>query len=278
MENYFEELKKLAALDPFVELKNNAALQTSALESLKMLNQTFATETARQILQVNYSDSLKTLAATLQAQPNYISTLFSEAGNTLTAQLRETVQGFDNQFFEMFSSILDEFSSLPKERDLIKTACKTLEQFSIVTRESILHTIENAEPYAAGAKTQEYEETILPKLQGKSKEPLTRSDWIALASLLITILFGIASLLPNKEDEKMVFQGEVIIEQQTKQIELQQEENETLRALLEDCTTALEEATRQLERLDKMAEISDDSVGDIQNISDSSAQNNELDE
>lgn len=278
METYFEELKKIVALDPFTELKKNVALQTSALESLEMMNQTFATETARRILQANYSDSLKTLAATFQTQSNYINTLFSEAGNTLTVQLRETIQGFDNQFFEMFSQILKEFPSLSKENDLIKTTCKTLEQFSLSTRESILHTIENAEPYAAGAKTQEYEETILPKLQGKSKEPLTRSDWIALVSLLITILFGIASLLPNEEDEKMVFQGEVIIEQQARQIELQQEENEALRALAEDCTSALAEATRQLERFDKMAEISDDSVGDIQNISDSSAQDNKLDE
>lgn len=278
MKIYSEELKKIAALDPLIELKKSVALQTSALESLKVLGQTLGTETTRQILQANYPDSLKTLAATLQAQSNYLNTLFSGAENTLTAQFRETIPMFDNQFFKTFPQILAELSSLPKENDSIKAACKTLEQLSLSTRESILHTIENAAPYAAGAKAQEYEETILPKLQGKSKEPFTRSDWIALASLLITILFGIASLFPNEEEEKMVFQGEVIIEQQMKQIELQQEENEALRALVKDCTSALEEATRHLERFDKMAEISDDSVGDIQNISDSSAQDNKLDE
>ncbi|MEM5767595.1 MAG: hypothetical protein AAGU32_04820, partial [Bacillota bacterium] len=92
----------------------------------------------------------------------------------------------------------------------------------------IQRAIDLSSPYINEGMLSEAEKETLDDLPHKR---LSLSDALALISILITILFGVMSSMPDEQLERISKQNEVIIEQNEKMIEMMQEDQHLVKAV-----------------------------------------------
>lgn len=131
-----------------------------------------------------------------------------------------------------------------------------------VLLDSLAGTLTQIDPYLPPEEKEQCEAVILPKLQQKNRARLTLSDALSILSLLLTILFGIISTLPDEQTERIIAQNEIIIGQQAELIQLEKEDEDllyTLDCLTESINLLNEEVELLREKLEGAGEPSDGS-------------------
>lgn len=131
-----------------------------------------------------------------------------------------------------------------------------------VLLDSLAGTLTQIDPYLPPEEKEQCETIILPKLQQKNRARLTLSDALSILSLLLTILFGVISALPDEQTERIIAQNEIIIEQQAELIQLEKEDEDllyTLDCLTESINLLNEEVELLREKLEGAGEPSDGS-------------------
>lgn len=107
--------------------------------------------------------------------------------------------------------------------------------------------VQSVEQYIPEAQKKQYQDTILPKLNSYAKR-FTVEDLRFILSLLVSIYFGVMSMLPDEQLSYIENQNEIIIAQQAEMIELQQENTELIETL-EHVTDAIQSLTEQLDAI-----------------------------
>lgn len=137
-----------------------------------------------------------------------------------------------------YSAFSQRLTEILKSYDL-SAMRRASENLSITMREYVALTVSRAKPYMSDEQLEEIEE-ILPEVSDspdqppqKERRPLSISDWIAILSFLVTLIFSIVALLPDAQLEQIAEQNEQIIDQNEQMIEQNDERIALLYQLLE---------------------------------------------
>jgi hypothetical protein len=149
----------------------------------------------------------------------------------LLGNVSKTCEQFVNLFTDVnFNAIQATLASFERVHpSLLDTFINILDIPYTSILDTLADALEQAAPYLPPETKEECKNAVLPKL--KSKRKLTLSDALAILSLLVTILFGIISSVPDKQMERIIAQNEIIIEQQEELIQLQEEDKDLLDTL-----------------------------------------------
>ena len=112
--------------------------------------------------------------------------------------------------------------------------------------ESVFSSIEEVIPYLEPEKQEESREIISSSVNKINENKLNRNDIYCILSLIISIYFGLMSIIPDEHQEEIVKQNEVIIQQQAKIIDELQTINQNS-GLLEESLEFLIEKYHQME-------------------------------
>lgn len=165
----------------------------------------------------------------LKSSPSYCDALDSTFSKTFS-ELELVCNNIDMSYFSDFLTRYAEMMSRPSA-DMAGVSFS-----SERLRDSITTSLAEAKPFISQEQQQLCENSVVPSLNRK----ISLSDMLALLSLLLSLWFGLLSLLPNE-------QLNTIIEQQTLQIEAERKENEALLNAIDSLSATVEQLSAEID-------------------------------
>ncbi len=186
----------------------------------------------------------ETLRKILEASAS-VSQLIPQIGSAQIDAMKSLIADISTFYSEDFMRGIDDLSHGLNEtaRQISQISLESVQDLrsSLWTvQDALVGAIAVARPYMSPDQIQEAED-IFPDIfepapSGKPKKSapkLSLNTFLALFSLLITIIFGIISTLPDKQLEQITEQNAVLIEQNEELYSLESEKLAVLRQLLE---------------------------------------------
>lgn len=209
------------------------------------------------------------VAERLQEQANISSALSSRLEGIInshqTCMLRTIQLPYDNlaRAVQSYNQLVSSISTSEKIANLLANSVTD----SILN--SVAVAIASAQSYISVEQYEEYTETIEPALSQKNGHRLTLGVWLSLIGLLFDILFGIVSILPNEQLDRIIQQNDIIIDQQQEMLELKKEDAElrdTLNALIDSINLLSDEIDSLRDEIEGSDDVSEsDSQTDTEN-------------
>lgn len=125
--------------------------------------------------------------------------------------------------------------------------------------DTVQRAFDIAMPYMPEEQLKEYESEIAPKLAKTHTGRLVIGDLLNAFSLLLAVLTLVITLMPDKQQEKIIEQNNRLIELEEERLELERERGDNLDNVVYALTDAISSLSDELENIRELSEDSQDS-------------------